>query len=331
MQDRRDFLKIVSTTAMVTALGAPEVPVQAQSAPQLGAVTGVQLEVSGLHINVGSDVLRVQTPAPGVLRLDLLADGKSDPHTPVLDPHGQFPGDPSVRFEVAGDPIRVHTDRFELRISRNPCRLTILDRSGKVLLDQTGDQSLHVDPKNQGTTGFSFRHSKKDIFYGIRNSGCWSPKFIMPVVKNGTGVPNDTYKIEASFEGGGGAPFTWTTGGYGILVDSDGGYFQIKPGEIGFYYGNPKPGNYARNYFRPNSLTVFIFVGTAKDIFRGLAMASGRMPLFPKWAYGFTNSQWGTNQKVLRGYLETYRALDIPIDNFTLDYDWKDWGGQPLW
>ncbi|MGC8625549.1 MAG: TIM-barrel domain-containing protein [Phycisphaerae bacterium] len=328
MQGRRDFLKIVSTTAMAAALGAPEVPVQAQSAPQLGAVTGVQLEVSGLHINVGSDVLRVQTPAPGVLRLDLLADGKNDPHTPVLDPVAVFPGDPSAKFDTTGDLIRAHTGQFQVRISRNPCRLTILDKSGKVLLDQTADQSLHVNPENQGTTGFTFRHSKEDIFYGIRNSGCWSPKFVMPVVKNGAGVPNDIYKIEASFEGGGGAPFTWTTGGYGILVDSDGGYFQIKPGEIGFYYGNPKPGNYARNYFRPNSLTVFIFVGGPKDIFRGLAMASGKMPLFPKWAYGFTNSQWGTNQKVLRGYLETYRARDIPIDNFTLDYDWKDWGAS---
>ena len=327
MRDRRNFLKIVSTTAMAAALAAPEATANAY-APRLDAVTGAQLEAGGLHLNIGTDVLRVQIPAPGILRLDLLADGKSDPHTPVLDQHAQFPGDPSVKLQTAGDPIRVHTDQFELRISRHPCRLTILNKSGKALLDQTTDQGLQVDPKNQGTTGFSFRHSRKDSFYGIRNSGCWSPKFIMPVVKNGTGVPNDTYKVEASFEGGGGAPFVWTTGGYGILVDSDGGYFQIKPGEIGFYYGNPKPGNYARNYFRPNSLTVFIFVGGPKDIFRGLAMASGKMPLFPKWAYGFTNSQWGTNQELLRGYLETYRARDIPIDNFTLDYDWKDWGAS---
>ncbi|MGC9259782.1 MAG: TIM-barrel domain-containing protein [Phycisphaerae bacterium] len=327
MRDRRDFIKIVSTTAVAAALAAPEASVQAQAAPQLGAVTDVQLEVHGLRINIGTDVLRVQTPAPGILRLDLLADGKSDPHTPVLDPRAQFPGDASAKFEIAGDPIRVHTDQFQVRISRNPCRVTILDKSGQVLLDQSVDQSLHVDPKNQGTTGFTFRHSRKDNFYGIRNSACWSKHF-QPVLKDGIGMPNDTYKVEASLEGGGGAPFTWTTGGYGILVDSDGGYFQIKPGEIGFYYGNPKADNYGRNYFRPNSLTVFIFVGTARDIFRGLAMASGKMPLFPKWVYGFTNSQWGTNQELLRGYLETYRAKDIPIDNFTLDFDWKDWGAS---
>ncbi len=327
MQNRRDFLKVISTTAAATAMAASESSAEAQSAAQLGAVTAVRVDAHGLHVNIGTTVLRVQTPAPGVLRLDLLADGKSDPHTPVLDPHPTYPGNPSTSFKTAGDPIRLHTDQFQLHISRNPCRLTLLDSAGNVLLDQTSDQSLSVDPKNQGTTGFRFRHPRDDTFYGIRNSGCWSPR-LLPVVKNGSSVPNDTYKVEASFEGGGGAPFTWTTGGYGILVDSDGGYFQIKPGEIGFYYGNPKPNQYARRYFRPNSLTVFLLVGSPYDIFRGLALASGRMQLFPKWAYGFTNSQWGTNQTVLRGYLETYRALDIPIDNFTLDYDWKDWGAS---
>ena len=295
MQDRRDFIKIISTMAIAAALDVPEASSQARFIPQLGAVTGVQMEPGALRINIGTDVLRVETPAPGVLRLDLLADGKSDPHTPVLDPHAQFPGDPSATFETTGDPIRVHTHQYHVHISRNPCRVTIMDQSGRVLLDQAADQSLHVDPKNQGATGFTFQHSRKDNFYGIRNSGCYSSSPFeyqthpLPMLKSGAGMPADTYKVEASIEGGGGAPFTWTTGGYGILVDSDGGYFQIKSGEIGFYYGNPNPEKYGRNYFRPNSLTVFIFIGTAKDIFRGLAMASGKMPLFPKWVYGFTN------------------------------------------
>ena len=330
MQDRRDFLKIISTTAAASALAASETSAftRAEGVKKHGAVTAVHLEAGGLHLKIGADVLRLRTPVPGTLRLDLLAGGISDPHTPVLDPHAKFPGDPSAQFETAADHISMQTDKFLVRITRNPCHLTIMDKSGRILLDQDANQSLHVDPKNQATTGFSFRHHPTDHFYGIRNSGCWSKKPALPMEKVGTAVPRDTYKIEASFEGGGGAPFVWTTGGYGILVDSDGGYFQLKPDQIGFYYGNPRPDGYGRRYFRPNSLTVFIFVGAPKDIFRQLAMVSGRMPMFPKWAYGFTNSQWGTNQEVLRGYLQTYRARDIPIDNFTLDYDWKDWGAS---
>lgn len=323
----------------------------------LGAISGVTQNRGVLQVDIGTVILRVQIPAAGVLRLDLLADGKNDPHTPVLDPHAEFPGDPSTRFETAGDPIRVHTDQFQVRISRNPCRLTILDNAGNVLLDQTAGQSICVDPKNQAKTGFSFRHGKRDNFYGIHNSGCYSSSpfqyqiYPLPMLKAGAGghiqaydvsaakrapgqattlvkpfVPSDIYEVKASLEGGGGAPFAWTTAGYGILVDSDGGYFQVRPEEIGFYYGHPEMSDYGRHYFRPNSLTVFIFVGAPPDIFRSLSLVSGRMPLFPKWGYGFTNSQWHIDQGPLRRVLEIYRADDIPIDNFTLDFQWHDWG-----
>ena len=353
---RRTLLKQVAAVAGAALAGRP---LAAAAVPSSGNISGVTRNGGVLNVRIGTNFLRVQTPAPGVLRLDLLADGKSDPHTPVLDPNAQFPGDPSAKMDTIGDPIRVHTDKFELRISRHPCRLTILDESGRVLLDQGADQSLRVDSRNQANTGFSFRHSKSDNFYGIRNSGCYSSSpfqyqvYPLPMLKAGASqpipaydaaaaakapgqattqvkpyVPSSTYAIKASIEGGGGAPFTWTTAGYGILIDSDGGYFQIKPDAVAFYYGNPEPQDYGRHYFRPNSLTIFIFVGTPMDILRGLSLVSGRMPLFPKWGYGFTNSQFGINQGPLRRVLETYRASDIPIDNFTLDFQWHDWGAS---
>ena len=326
MQDRRNFLKISAAAALTTAVSA-EAHAANSKAPSLGVVSSVVAEAGGLKFVIGNDVLRVQPLSPHILRLDLLAAGKSDPHTPVLDPKAVFPGDPAAKVDSTVDGIRMVTSGFELHVSRDPCRLTIMDSHGQVLLQQTAAESLHVNPKDQAQTGFSFRRNRQAKFYGIRNSACWS-KNILPLIKDGAGVANDTYQVEASVEGGGGAPFTWTTDGYGILVDSDGGYFHIGPDDIGFYYGDAKADNYGRNYFRPNSLTVFIFVGTPPEIFQGLALASGKMPLFPKWAYGFTNSQWGTNQELLREYLETYRALDIPIDNFTLDFDWKDWGAS---
>ena len=359
MPTRRDFLKAASV-ATIAANGLVRGTPTAAAASLLGSISSLhQQPDSVLDVHIGNDLLRLQTPAPGILRMDLLADGKSDPHTPVLNPHAQFPGDPSTQIDTGGDPIRIQTDQFELQISRHPCRLTLLDRSGHVLLDQGADQSLRVDSKNQANTGFSFRHRKGDNFYGIRNSGCFSSSpfqyqvYPLPMLKAGAGqrippydavaaanapgqvtnkvkpyVPSSTYAIKASIEGGGGAPFAWTTGGYGILVDSDGGYFQVKPDEIAFYYGDPTPEDYGRHYFRPNSLTIFIFVGTPADIFRGLSLTSGRMPLFPKWGYGFTNSQYGINQGPLRRVLETYRARDIPIDNFTLDFQWHDWGAS---
>ena len=332
MANRRNFLKTVSSAALAASISHQ---IRA-AAPQrgVGAVTHAVVRAGVLLLSLGDDVLRVAIPSPGILRLDLLANGKSDPHTPVLAPDAHSPGDPSAVMDISGDPIRITTGQFHAEIKRNPCRFKIFDSAGKVLLEQSIHQSLHVDPNNQGHTGFSFRHSKADNFYGIRNSGCFSSDPYnyklnpMPRAKKASGASANTCKVEASVEGGGGAPFVWTTGGYGILVDSDGGYFNVEPDEIGFYYGNPNPDNYGRHYFRPNSLTVFIFIGPPRAIFQSLARTSGMMDLFPKWAYGFTNSQLSTNQELLRGYLETYRATDIPIDNFTLDFDWKDWGAS---
>ena len=353
---RRTLLKQVAAVAGAAMTGRTS----AEAAiPSSGNISGVTRNGGVLNVRIGADVLRVQIPAPGILRLDILADGKSDPHTPVLDPGAKFPGDPAAKMDVVGDPIRVQTDQFELRISRHPCRLTILDKWGKVLFDQGADQSLHIDPGDQSRTGFSFGHNKKDNFYGIRNSGCYSSSpfqyqvYPLPMLKAGVSepihaydaaaaakapgqatnvvqapVPSDIYEVKASLEGGGGAPFVWSTNGYGILVDSDGGYFRVQPGEIGFFYGHPDTNDYGRHYFRPNSLTIFIFVGLPPDIFRGLALVSGKMPLFPKWGYGFTNSQWHINQTPLRKVLETYRARNIPIDNFTLDFQWHDWGAS---
>ena len=332
MANRRNFLKAVSSAALAGSLARrteAALPKQA-----VRAVTHASVQAGILNLGLGDDVLRVAIPAPGILRIDLLANGKSDPHTPVLPAKLYAPGDPSAKIDIAHDPIRITTGEFQVEISRNPCRFKILDATGKVLLEQSVRQDFHVNPKSQGQTGFSFRHSTKDNFYGIRNSGCFSADPYnyklnpMPRERKPAGGSADTCKVEASVEGGGGAPFVWTTAGYGILVDSDGGYFHLAPKEIGFYYGNPNADNYGRHYFRPNSLTVFIFIGQPRAIFQSLARTSGMMELFPKWAYGFTNSQLSTNQELLRGYLETYRATDIPIDNFTLDFDWKDWGAS---
>ncbi|MGC8625903.1 MAG: hypothetical protein ACP5VQ_11660, partial [Phycisphaerae bacterium] len=185
---RRTLLKQVAAMASAALAGQT---VTADAISSSGSISGVTQNGGVLNVRIGTDVLRVQTPAPGILRLDLLADGKSDPHTPVLDPDAKFPGDPSVKFETSDDPIRVHTDQFELRIRRHLCRLTILDKSGRVLLDQGMDQSLRVDSKNQANTGFSFRHSKSDNFYGIRNSGCYSSSpfqyqvYPLPMLKAG--------------------------------------------------------------------------------------------------------------------------------------------------
>ncbi len=325
MPNRRQFIQ---TAAAVSVLS--QLPAAAEAASikfKSRSLRSIKITDGVIKGKVGADVLQAWSPVAGVIQIDLNHHGVKDPHTPVIDPHARHTGDPSSKAHESGNTITLETDSLRLKITKSPFRLTVFNKNGEMLLDQQMGNGFRVDPHHQARSGFSFSHRGNLPFYGIHNSACWS-QHPLPVLRDGQGVQDDTYQVEASIEGGGGGPFAWTTNGFGILVDCDGGFFEMRRSEIGFYYGDTPMANYGRRYFRNHSLTVYILVGTPYEIFRSFSSISGRMPMFPKWAYGFINSQWGTNQELLRHYLKTYRARDIFIDNFTLDFDWKDWGAS---
>lgn len=73
-------------------------------------------------------------------------------------------------------------------------------------------------------------------------------------------------------------------------------------------------------------------VGSPTEIMEAEAEISGTSPMYPKWAIGFTNTQWGwpntgtSVEQQLKNVINKYRADEYPIDNFCLDFDWKQWG-----
>ena len=122
------------------------------------------------------------------------------------------------------------------------------------------------------------------------------------------------HNVTAGTQGYAGGPLVWSTSGYGLLVDSDGGAFDISGDNLNFTNSSKKDVNY------------FVMVGEPKNIMSSISQVSGKSPMFPKWAMGFTNSEWGIDQKELTSIVDTYRQKQIPIDNYTLDFDWKAWG-----
>jgi alpha-glucosidase len=118
----------------------------------------------------------------------------------------------------------------------------------------------------------------------------------------------------AGTQGDAGAPFVWTTAGFGILIDSKGAAFDLAPGSV------------RASRLSRRDPDFYLIAGEPKAIFAAVANLSGHAPLFPKWSLGFINSQWGIDEKELKGIVETYRAKHIPLDAFELDFDWKAWG-----
>jgi alpha-glucosidase len=71
---------------------------------------------------------------------------------------------------------------------------------------------------------------------------------------------------------------------------------------------------------------LFVMVGDPMHTMSHLADLTGHPPMPPRWTLGFLNSQWGMDEGELRKLVAHYRASQIPIDGFILDFDWKAWG-----
>ncbi len=158
------------------------------------------------------------------------------------------------------------------------------------------------------TASWSRSHAASDALYGIGGYNATEDAHA-GLLRSGKQVAT------AGEQGHAGAPFVWSTAGYGILLDSDAATFTLLPGTIDASattrsaFGRLHP---ARQHRAGSSLR-----------WRGSA-AIRRC---------FRNGRWvsptasgASIRRSLLQIVDTYRAKHIPIDNITLDFDWKAWG-----
>jgi alpha-glucosidase (family GH31 glycosyl hydrolase) len=293
----------------------------------LGAVTDIQTSNQTATLSIGSDREIIHLLSPTVLRIDYLKDGQTDPDTPMLAPAAQAIASPHGLISNDDFAVDIRTNRLHVVIQKSPCRFSLSDAQGKPLISEQSTVGFFVDPPDQDG-GILLDHAPNENFYGICAAGLGSPPATIThtLLRKGQGNRSVTYECNASFQGGAAAPLIWTTAGYGLLLDSDNGFFTVDPSHLEFRYGQPDQEHNGRRYARKNSITCFLLVGSPREILSSAISLTGKAPMFPRWAVGFTNSQWGITQRELLDILDTYRAHDIPIDNFTLDFDWKAWG-----
>jgi alpha-glucosidase len=259
----------------------------------LGNVTGVTTEGDTLAISIGSDQLIVQQCKPEILKVDYLPSGAGDSDTQVIDPNKTWSDGNTISISTATDPMVITTSRMIIKISKTPCRISVYDTANNLLLNEQSTEGVYSD-------GVKFNHSTSDNFYGIGEDG--------NVLKNSGG------SVYAGNQGHSGAPFVWSNKGYGVLVDSDGGSFSISSSTLQY------------SSVSKTDIEYYIIVGKPVEILTGVAEISGKAPMFPKWAMGFTNTEWGITESELKSIVDTYRSKQIPIDNYCLDFDWKNWG-----
>ncbi|GKT32043.1 Glycoside hydrolase family 31 like protein, partial [Aduncisulcus paluster] len=109
----------------------------------------------------------------------------------------------------------------------------------------------------------------------------------------------------------------------GVLMDSDGAYPVTDSGskKLEMYYGN-----FDKRRYEKKDVEYYLMVGNPEQIMDNVSDISGKAPMLPKWAMGFMNTEWGIDEAEMRDMVSQYRAKDIPIDSYAIDYDWKKWG-----
>jgi len=73
----------------------------------------------------------------------------------------------------------------------------------------------------------------------------------------------------------------------------------------------------------------FAYGDKYKQALKDFVTVFGRIPMLPRWAFGFWYSRWyAYTDKEVVGLVEKYRKNKIPIDVMIIDTDWRDgWGG----
>ncbi len=253
----------------------------------------------GVELTQGDATISLQLAAPGVLHVHYLPQGHATLPDLVIDPH---PAATSFHPQVTkhGGTVTLRSSRMVVTWNRRTGALRVDDAHGHRLLQQAGFGALA-----QGR--IVLEHAAGDALYGIGGFEANQPV--------SAGLERSGKQVaQAGKQGHAGAPFVWSTAGFGVLVDCGVANFDLANGRI------------TVSDFKRADADYYILVGSPRELFGELAKISGPAPLFPEWAMGFTNSQWGIDEKELLGIVRTYRARHIPIDNFTLDFDWKAWG-----
>ena len=256
------------------------------------------LAQGAMRINLGAAQLEVRFVAAGIVHVRQLRDDAAKASL-VIDHLAKRPTFGPVRTDATPNTASLATGRASIQWDKPHRQLQIDDLQHHRL--------LQLDLASLQHGALTLRHDPGDALYGVGGYDATEDA--------GAGMLRTGHQVATAGEQGhAGAPFVWSTAGFGILMDSDAATFALAPGTIGVGGTASKHPDF------------YILLGTPTQIFKALAQLSGHSPLFPKWAMGFTNSQWGIDEKELLQIVDTYRARHIPIDNITLDFDWKAWG-----
>jgi hypothetical protein len=260
----------------------------------------------------GAGEVRVDLNTSRMARVRFSPDGdfRSDEH-PDYFMVQKFDWDP-VAFAVAdrGDHIEIQTADLTIRAMKSPFRLQMFDGENRTLLSADADDlgmysaggQRGVLRKEGGTNNarFGFGSGYKGESRPLNKAGGYD-QFSM-----GAQIPDSHGRTIV--------PMFMSTAGYGIFLNTVEHHtsFDAKGG-----------------FETANFLDYWFMAGDFRDVLGLYSELTGRMNLFPKWAYGFMLSKYGNDdatQPKFSEWIHRLRDEDYPTDVYVFDYGWR--GGK---
>jgi alpha-glucosidase len=257
----------------------------------------------------------VELCRPNLVKVSVAQAGQTGVPTPSIA-QTTWAGVDAV-LDVQADPIVLKTSQMVVEISRATGHVSVRDPAGHWLIGEHAGEGVYQTWQK----GVHFTTRAGSHFYGVRG---WA--YLDDSRGQMEMAPSaQPYPIQAGAEGYTGGPFLWSNRGYGVFLNTDAGFCYIRDDTDVRFYG-----------LSGTDVTYYVAVGSAYAVQEAIAELTGKPPMFPKWAMGFSNSEFADmNEARCAANVAGYRARGIPIDLYTFDFQWKDWGddhyGEMRW
>ena len=245
---------------------------------------GVTERPGGFDIQQEQDIVEVRVVAENALRVHYLPGGVATNRTIVVAESGAANVAHKIAVDAKTDTVSISTDKFTASWVKNQSEIAVKDPAGKTL---TG---ASVELMSKGRLRAA--RGSSDALYGIGGGAIYDDY-------NGI-VRTGSVGLNTGAQGHSGAPFVWSTAGYGILVDTVGAkHRNVNLSDSWIVFDGVSK----------TDVDSYFLVGKPAEIFGAIRTISGASHIYPKWSMGFTNSQWGggINQEELTKIIDQYR------------------------
>lgn len=273
------------------------------------SVKSYTAQPDGILFTCDKGVMKVQICQPDIVRV-AYSPTETIPVRPLKVVTKAW-GTPVFSKAEVGDTVTLQTAKLKIKVSKTTANVSYATLEGETILAEYAKTATAATVETVPT------HTLRGEFLSPADEGLFglgqhmAGKFNY---KGQTEVMDQDYGMQGTA-----VPVLVSTKGYGIFWDS---YAKVN------FSGNIASNTrYAMSSETGDVLDYYFFYGPEIDqVISGYRTATGKVPLFPKWAYGLIQSKdkYGSQKEIL-AVKDGYRNNKIPLD--VIVQDWHYWDG----